>query len=340
MANSSNSPNSTVEFEDMNTINKSIDNQLFQFDCDYNNFNFLPPPPINFFASSSSQYGPPPPPPHPQPCESPYDFWSSNSSSHQENSLIYNQFDLGNQSFDSIPDSLNQNNLSMISVNSQHEFYPYTPTISDTSSLTPNSTYNDDLNHLSISKIKKKSSYCRLNKNLLLSTSSTPVENISPLSSRYKPLDLNNLSVNNNLSTSTDYSVNSNLSLGMNLPVSVSTPTTGGLPPINTFHHNSDTSSISSFISKNENKPKKYTRRRLLPRSKNGCWICRIKHLKCDENRPVCSTCSKFGIQCDYSTEKPFYVTDKVARKQKLNEISIIRKQNQNLLKRKKSSIN
>ncbi|ODV81012.1 uncharacterized protein CANTADRAFT_4996 [Suhomyces tanzawaensis NRRL Y-17324] len=78
-----------------------------------------------------------------------------------------------------------------------------------------------------------------------------------------------------------------------------------------------------------ENKPKKYTRRRLLPRSKNGCWICRIKHLKCDEKRPVCTSCVKFGIECDYSAEKPAYVTDKNLRKEKLTSITLVRKQKQ-----------
>ncbi|RCK56124.1 Transcriptional regulatory protein UME6 [Candida viswanathii] len=74
---------------------------------------------------------------------------------------------------------------------------------------------------------------------------------------------------------------------------------------------------------------KKHTRRRLLPRSKKGCWICRIKHLKCDEVTPVCGGCAKFGLQCDYSPEKPDYVTDKYLRQQKLDEVSLIRKKNQ-----------
>ncbi len=74
---------------------------------------------------------------------------------------------------------------------------------------------------------------------------------------------------------------------------------------------------------------KKHTRRRLLPRSKKGCWICRIKHLKCDEVTPVCGGCAKFGLQCDYSPEKPDYVTDKFLRQQKLEEVSLIRKRNQ-----------
>lgn len=76
-------------------------------------------------------------------------------------------------------------------------------------------------------------------------------------------------------------------------------------------------------------KAKKHTRRRLLPRLKNGCWICRIKHLKCDEIRPNCSLCLRFGISCDYLADKPDYVTDKEKRKEKLMSISLLRKQKQ-----------
>lgn len=101
-----------------------------------------------------------------------------------------------------------------------------------------------------------------------------------------------------------------------------------------TFHDNDSSNSVNS--NGTGNKPKKYTRRRLLPRSKLGCWICRIKHLKCDENRPVCSSCVKFGIDCDYSIDKPDYVLDKNLRKEKLLTISLIRKQNQSNKKDKK----
>lgn len=80
---------------------------------------------------------------------------------------------------------------------------------------------------------------------------------------------------------------------------------------------------------------KKYTRRRLLPRSKNGCWICRIKHLKCDEVRPACASCIKFGIQCDYSPEKPEYVVNKELKKQKLIEITMTRKRHTSGSRRK-----
>lgn len=67
---------------------------------------------------------------------------------------------------------------------------------------------------------------------------------------------------------------------------------------------------------------KKHTRRKLNPRSRNGCWICRIKHVKCDEERPVCHGCKKYNIECDYSPKKPAYVTDKNLRQEKLQQIA------------------
>lgn len=91
--------------------------------------------------------------------------------------------------------------------------------------------------------------------------------------------------------------------------------------------HNNKTLDDGNMLSSSPVK-KKYTRRRLLPRSKNGCWICRIKHLKCDEVRPACASCNKFGIECDYSPDKPEYVINKELKKQKLIEITMTRKRN------------
>lgn len=67
---------------------------------------------------------------------------------------------------------------------------------------------------------------------------------------------------------------------------------------------------------------KKHTRKHILARSRSGCWICRIKHLKCDESRPVCIKCTKFGIQCDYSPHRPEYVSNMEMRRQKLDAIT------------------
>ncbi|KAF5576402.1 C6 zinc finger domain-containing protein [Fusarium pseudoanthophilum] len=37
------------------------------------------------------------------------------------------------------------------------------------------------------------------------------------------------------------------------------------------------------------------------PRSRNGCWTCRTKKVKCDEIRPVCRRCVRLKLSCDYA---------------------------------------
>lgn len=74
--------------------------------------------------------------------------------------------------------------------------------------------------------------------------------------------------------------------------------------------------------------PKKYTRKHVMARSKKGCWICRIKHLKCDERKPVCHNCVRFDIKCDYSPDRPDYVTDKDLRRRKLDSITTKKRRN------------
>ncbi|KAE9374752.1 hypothetical protein N431DRAFT_335749 [Stipitochalara longipes BDJ] len=36
-----------------------------------------------------------------------------------------------------------------------------------------------------------------------------------------------------------------------------------------------------------------------VPKSRHGCKTCKIRHVKCDEVKPVCSRCQKFGVDCD-----------------------------------------
>lgn len=66
----------------------------------------------------------------------------------------------------------------------------------------------------------------------------------------------------------------------------------------------------------------KHRRKQIMSRSRNGCWICRIKHLKCDERRPSCDNCTRFGIDCDFSEVRPAYVADHELRREKLNSIA------------------
>ncbi|KAI1870967.1 hypothetical protein JX265_006007 [Neoarthrinium moseri] len=40
-------------------------------------------------------------------------------------------------------------------------------------------------------------------------------------------------------------------------------------------------------------------------RSSQGCWTCRLRRKKCDERKPVCSTCGVLEITCHFSDKKP-----------------------------------
>ncbi|CZR59081.1 uncharacterized protein PAC_08973 [Phialocephala subalpina] len=39
--------------------------------------------------------------------------------------------------------------------------------------------------------------------------------------------------------------------------------------------------------------------RKRTPRSRNGCLTCKIRHLKCGEERPICRRCLDDGMECD-----------------------------------------
>lgn len=40
-------------------------------------------------------------------------------------------------------------------------------------------------------------------------------------------------------------------------------------------------------------------------RSFSGCWTCRLRRKKCDEQHPVCNGCVALNITCYYDLEKP-----------------------------------
>ena len=42
--------------------------------------------------------------------------------------------------------------------------------------------------------------------------------------------------------------------------------------------------------------------------SSTGCWTCRLRRKKCDENRPLCDTCTTLHITCHYGHEKPVWM--------------------------------
>jgi hypothetical protein len=45
-------------------------------------------------------------------------------------------------------------------------------------------------------------------------------------------------------------------------------------------------------------------------RSKQGCWTCRLRKKKCDERRPLCSTCETLLITCYGFSAKPDWMND------------------------------
>ncbi|EFQ35519.1 hypothetical protein CGRA01v4_00009 [Colletotrichum graminicola] len=55
------------------------------------------------------------------------------------------------------------------------------------------------------------------------------------------------------------------------------------------------------------------------PRSRNGCWTCRTKKVKCDEQRPNCHRCSRLRLLCDYAPRIKFNKRDKSRKDQLLS---------------------
>jgi hypothetical protein len=51
-------------------------------------------------------------------------------------------------------------------------------------------------------------------------------------------------------------------------------------------------------------------------RSSGGCWTCRLRRKKCDEEHPICQGCFALEIDCLYSEDKPEWMDG--AEKQKL----------------------
>ncbi|KAF5251161.1 hypothetical protein FANTH_3705 [Fusarium anthophilum] len=40
-------------------------------------------------------------------------------------------------------------------------------------------------------------------------------------------------------------------------------------------------------------------------RNNGSCWICRVRHKKCDETHPTCENCAALGLACHFSDDKP-----------------------------------
>lgn len=63
-------------------------------------------------------------------------------------------------------------------------------------------------------------------------------------------------------------------------------------------------------------------KRSILPRSKSGCWTCRIRKKKCTEEKPSCSQCVKLGLECDgYSDDRPDFMMNAQLQRRRLDDI-------------------
>jgi hypothetical protein len=52
-------------------------------------------------------------------------------------------------------------------------------------------------------------------------------------------------------------------------------------------------------------------------RRSGGCWTCRVRRKKCDEERPVCKGCHALDIDCLYSEDKPGWMDGGERQKQR-----------------------
>ncbi|ODV92421.1 hypothetical protein CANCADRAFT_86664 [Tortispora caseinolytica NRRL Y-17796] len=73
-------------------------------------------------------------------------------------------------------------------------------------------------------------------------------------------------------------------------------------------------------------------------RSRNGCWTCRLRKKKCDEERPVCKRCSDLDIACYGFSDSAPWGNDPRKKSQALDEIKLMIKRSHNK-KKKKSDI-
>ena len=59
------------------------------------------------------------------------------------------------------------------------------------------------------------------------------------------------------------------------------------------------------------------------PRSRNGCWTCRQRKVKCDEVQPICGSCSRLAKECEYGQRYKFdELTTRTRRRHK--HVSIV----------------
>ncbi|KAL2072035.1 hypothetical protein VTL71DRAFT_11378 [Oculimacula yallundae] len=78
----------------------------------------------------------------------------------------------------------------------------------------------------------------------------------------------------------------------------MSTPSDVNQAPLAQFHRHGlqvQSGSSSSQVPVAQNAP----RRQFKTKSKTGCYTCKFRRVKCDEAKPQCNRCIKFGVDCD-----------------------------------------
>lgn len=64
-----------------------------------------------------------------------------------------------------------------------------------------------------------------------------------------------------------------------------------------------------------------YTQKRPRKSRASGCWTCRLRKKTCPRDGPVCHTCARLNLPCDYLDQRPVYMDVPGARAEKLREI-------------------
>ncbi|CCH62344.1 hypothetical protein TBLA_0H00520 [Henningerozyma blattae CBS 6284] len=57
---------------------------------------------------------------------------------------------------------------------------------------------------------------------------------------------------------------------------------------------------------------------KIITRSRNGCWICRLRKKKCSETKPSCDNCKRLTLHCDYNKIQPEYIVNPIEKRKKL----------------------
>ncbi|CAG9980903.1 unnamed protein product [Clonostachys byssicola] len=63
-------------------------------------------------------------------------------------------------------------------------------------------------------------------------------------------------------------------------------------------------------------------------RTSHGCWTCRLRRKKCDEQRPVCGICEALCITCHYDDKKPEWMDGGTRQEEMIEKLKREVKQN------------